>query len=649
MASFVATLNILLDSIMATRKKYAAVTNTPARKRLFHLVSLAVLTLSSSVYAASTNNITYYQALYHQYLGDYPTATTHLLISNERDELKEQQKLDAQLLLASLYLNFGMQNAATTLFNKLTQENIPPRIRDQAWLHIAQMSYSKNQFEQARSALDMIQSALVKQHENNRWLLDTQLLSQEQKWQEAIKTLEKLPRSSVHYPYAQYNLAISMLGEDDSDKARKMLNSLIQKPEKDKSSEVKDFSDYAALTLGYHHLDSGNYESARKAFNKVRVESPFLQQALLGLGWTYVGDQNFNMALTPWFELLETPSHSVARLESLIAIPQTLSQISAYQPAIAYFETASSHYINEISALEILLDEIQNSNLFASSFFSTEITTASGMATLDDLDPALQHPYLSDQLSSNEFQTGIKRIQELTLIRRNMEKRLEDLDSYEDILITRRQAFEKKLVNITNQAAKLTFINLNTHAADITKAIQLLESQHDTELLANSEERGYLTTLRQLQERLDLAAEHLDVSEQEEKRRFYEGLLTWRIHSEYFPRRWNLVKAQQQAIKLLNDINKRKVALERGERESKQQLEHYRLRIDRLRLELKLAVEKTGHLIDAQKTQLKSDLASHLLALRDKFYQYRDQARFGIAQIYDFWSQHQGATENEQE
>jgi len=58
--------------------------------------------------------------------------------------------------------------------------------------------------------------------------------------------------------------------------------------------------DKSNLVLGTMLFESGNFERARQALDRVHLEGPFSNQALLRAGWAEASTQQYDRALVPW-------------------------------------------------------------------------------------------------------------------------------------------------------------------------------------------------------------------------------------------------------------------------------------------------------------------------------------------------------------
>src|SRR5436190_10584575 len=115
---------------------------------------------------------------------------------------------------------------------------------------------------------------------------------------EAVKVLEQ-PRSNESLAgFIAYNLGIALLQDGHTQEAIEQLDKAGQLPAGDPAGlAIRDKSN---LVLGAMLFESGNFERARQALDRVHLEGPFSNQALLRSGLAEASAQQYDRALVPW-------------------------------------------------------------------------------------------------------------------------------------------------------------------------------------------------------------------------------------------------------------------------------------------------------------------------------------------------------------
>src|SRR5262249_56151571 len=98
--------------------------------------------------------------------------------------------------------------------------------------------------------------------------------------------------------FVAYKLGIALLQAGRQKEAIEQLDKAGQLAADDPAGlAIRDKSN---LVLGALLFDSGNFERARLSLDRVRLEGPFSNQALLRAGWAETSAQQYDRALVPW-------------------------------------------------------------------------------------------------------------------------------------------------------------------------------------------------------------------------------------------------------------------------------------------------------------------------------------------------------------
>src|SRR6184192_1267429 len=120
---------------------------------------------------------------------------------------------------------------------------------------------------------------------------------------EAIKVLAQLKSNEGLGGFVAYNLGIALLQDGRPREAIEQLDKAGQMAAGDPAAlAIRDKSN---LVLGTMLFESGNFERARQALDRVHLEGPFSNQALLRAGWAEASAQQYDRALVPWNILVD--------------------------------------------------------------------------------------------------------------------------------------------------------------------------------------------------------------------------------------------------------------------------------------------------------------------------------------------------------
>jgi tetratricopeptide (TPR) repeat protein len=208
---------------------------------------------------------------------------------------------DAELIAGSLYLQEGMHNEAGEIFQRLLTDNVSSGVRNRAWLYLAQVWYARGYYQKAEGALRKVNGRMSPDFEAQRELLLANVLMHQGRYDEAIELLTGWRGSPVWSAYARFNLGVALVRANrlaDADPFLSAVGTMLAP-----SPELEALKDRANLALGFAYLQANQPERARLPLERVRLNGPYSNKALLGSGWAQAALGDYQGALTPWMEL----------------------------------------------------------------------------------------------------------------------------------------------------------------------------------------------------------------------------------------------------------------------------------------------------------------------------------------------------------
>ena len=102
--------------------------------------------------------------------------------------------------------------------------------------------------------------------------------------------------------YARFNLGVALVKAGDETEGQALLDSVGQAPGPDE--EVRSLRDRANVALGFANLAGKLHRDARNALQRVRLNGPQSNKALLGFGWASLQQQEPRRALVAFRQVL---------------------------------------------------------------------------------------------------------------------------------------------------------------------------------------------------------------------------------------------------------------------------------------------------------------------------------------------------------
>jgi len=338
-------------------------------------------------------------------------AETKAAILSNRLNINDSETL---LLLSQLYLNNGMLHEALHNLERIPRNRKTTDVLDQLFLEIARRYFRKSQYSKAIIAFEAIGKTLNKKDERERQATLGLSYLRLGQLDTANQLFDELQGRSEWETYGRYNLGITLLQRGQIDKGVVALNKIGR--HNFFTEEMKGLKDRANVALGYLFIRKQNPPTAKFYLQRVRLESPYANQALLGIAWANTMSKNYNQALAPLLELHERSAASPAVLEAYLAVPYTLTRMKADKQALRFYEVAIKLYKNLITKTEQTQSALVNQQFIEKLIVSEESGYQNLIAQADNNSgPALQRRIL-DVISQYKFQETLTNIKNLMSI-----------------------------------------------------------------------------------------------------------------------------------------------------------------------------------------------------------------------------------------
>jgi len=576
--------------------------------------------------------------LFHFYQDHTFTALTSLMVSQHFQRLAQHDD-DAEVLRGGLLLSYGLHDEASAVFARLIERNAPPAVQDRAWYFLAKVRHQRGLLAQADEALARIAAPLAAPLEDERRLLQAQLSMARQDWTAAAALLETLQDSPTAGPYARYNLGVALIRHGDTARGSTVLEAVGRAPAPDE--ELRSLRDRANVALGFAALAGKQPREARTALQRVRLQGPSSNKALLGFGWAAAELNEPRLALVPWTELAGRGGlgqGDAAVLEARIAVPYAYSELGATARALQGYEEAAAAFEAEQRALADSIAAIRAGKLTADLLAGPP---AGGMAAFDGLDllPEMPHAaHLAPLFADHEFQEAYKNLRDLQFLQGNLQQWLDSLGAYNDMLDARRRAFERKLPAARAGAGNTGIAALQARRDALAAELAAVQAQADAAALATPGERGLLERVQRSQDLLERAAGTpltTELAEAAERLRRAAGALTWQLTQEFSARGWEATKALRGTDLALGQARERDAALARAQQDEPARHAAHAQRIATLAQRIQALRPEVAVASRAVQRQMQDIAVAELQSQQQRLQDYAAQARLAIAQIHD--------------
>jgi hypothetical protein len=580
----------------------------------------------------TVRDLSYGVALYNFYQEKYFSAITDLMVAKERRSSNNQQ-FDSQLLLGGLYLSYDLHSQAGEILQQLVQEDIPENTRDRAWFNLAKLRYRRGFIPEAEQALIKINDSLPDYREAERLNLLANIYLKQQQYEKAVATLKDFEGDSSWQAYARFNLGVVFVKLGKLEEGIEQLQQVGKM--KTKNNELLALRDKANLALGFAYLKHNKPEEASGAFNRVRLNGALSNQALLGVGWAWNMQAQYNMALLPWIELKTRSTFDPAVQESHLAIPYNFEKIHKPKLALVHYTSASKNYDAQLRILDRIGKAINGGELLRALKPANLGDETALSLYRSKLPPSLTAPYLYTLMAKHEFQNVLKNYQDLLYLQYVLGRWQRYLPAYSLMLKERRRAYQQKLPEVTRDTRLRKLQQLEAKRNKLASEVARIEKNQDVFALAEDEELEQVSQLNLMKLRLEKISKKQDVSEFRERYELLHGLLYWQLADDYVPRQWQMKKGLNELDKAIEQTRAANASLKDAWGKAPNSFEGYANRIKVKNSRIRLLQVKVQAALQQQERHIQAIANRELQKQQRRIESYLVRARFAQARLYD--------------
>ena len=598
---------------------------------------------AASSSSSEVNDLFFGEALYYAYQERWFDAIARLdteLIQHYNVDEPELDSLyenihQAEFDVGDFELGYRMHRRAGRAITAVIEGNVPEPVRNEAIFRLSRIYFQKHQPEDALYTISRIDGEVPESLRDNLAFLRAHILMAVGRFANAVPILEQLQQSASFKGFSTYNLAVALMKQGRDQEGRLLLDRAGQL---DLSSDLgAAIQDKANLVLGSKLLEENRFESAKQVLDRVTLNGPFSNRALLGSGWADASRGRFQQALAPWGILVEREVTDPSVQEALLALPYAYGKLNVYTKAAHRYAYALKLFGQEIEKLDASINSV-NEGLFLKALVREEVKQdANWVVRLRELPNSPETYYLMEIMASHDFQESLKNYLDLEDLRRRLDTWERDLEAFEEIIAKRRSYYEPILPVIDNTFRQLdSRMRLRLEQRDnIEKRLNAMLTGRRTELLATSRERVISEQIDRLEDQLAAG----DVKDKPDDFRMrikrLRGLLIWNMHTDYDRRYTEACIHSRELNHEVDLLEKQYTAFVRARQAATQSYKGYNDTIREQRSLIAAAREEVTVLMDRQGQLIETMAVNELTRRRERLAEFQVKARFALADSYD--------------
>ncbi|MCJ7589931.1 MAG: hypothetical protein MUO51_01100, partial [Woeseiaceae bacterium] len=321
--------------------------------------------------------------------------------------------------------------------------------------------------------------------------------------------------------------------------------------------------------------------------------------------------------------------------ESMLAIPYAMAKLDSMGQAADHYLNAIEAFHEESNRLDSTIAHIESGEIF-DEFLTTDPSENNGWYwQLEQLPEGLEGRYLFHILATHEFQEGIKNYRDLNYLHRNLDDWQGSVEVYENMLETRKQAYDERLPRVEEALARADIDDMVSHKLESDSTLNNIEESHDWLALATQSEFEMWGEITALENTPALRADIPEAAEVRDKIQLLKGVLQWQLEGAFQDRLWRIRRNLDEAGEALVNTQRSRRQIDETMRNEPLRFAELSDRVYGLSPRIESIKMRVDDALADQRTFLQSIAVSELQAQKQRLNTYSIQARFALAAIYD--------------
>lgn len=565
----------------------------------------------------------YKNSLFHYYSGDYISALTKTLINDKKsDDLSLNTK--NKLLLGGIYLAYGLDYDAKSIFEAMEKNDIDEETRNIIWFYLGRDFYTNFDYANSEVSLEKITNNISEKNQLDK----VNILSNVYVYNNNLDKLENVLNKGTYNidaaNYIKFNLGVGYLRNNNIEKGKKYLSEVANiKPATIEQTSIRD---KAKLHLANLSFKEKNYSATIKYINEMDANGIFSESAIYLSALSHSINGNSKKAFSLLSALKSRQSKNIYKYYSTLLISRILEQNGNLEEALQVLNKGVSNITDEKNELNKLLEKIRN-DFFLSGFSKDE----SGDIVVTNNE---YKSLVSDLVFNREFSGLYNHYIDLLHLQKTIRHWSNQIPEFYIMLKERDSYFrkKKKLVSVSQYyARKKEYLK---EYQSLESSVNDIRNNRRVEGLFNEEEAEYADDLDYISKKISRLSKHDDFSDYKEKVRIMKGLNYWNAAEKYHSRLWQAQDNLNESKHELEVLDKRISSLEKSSKSEFNYSKH-KNNVDSLYARL----HRLDNRLKSTTLNLKEQLVHLAAAELDKRYKdidsYYRAFRFDVARVSD--------------
>jgi tetratricopeptide (TPR) repeat protein len=591
------------------------------------------------------------EALFHAYQGQYFDAIQRLDTELAMHRRLDQPELDtlhyhinnAEFSVGDFELDYRMHHRAGRAIKAVLEGAVDEAVRNEAAFRLARIHFQKGQLDDAQHALARIQGTVPQVIKDDIEFLRANIYMATGRPSEAVEVLKPLQSDESLAGFVAYNLGIALLQAGRQQEAIEQLDKAGQLPTSEHAGlAIRDKSN---LVLGSILFETGSFERARQTLDRVRLEGPFSNQALLRAGWAEDSAKQYDRALVPWNMLADREPTDMAVQEAMLALPHAYASLDLHGRAAIMYGRALDVFSGQIDKVDASIRSIREGRFLKALIREESREDQTWVIRLRNLPDAPETYYLMELMASHDFQTALHNYLDLEELQSKLIGWRTSLEAFDEMVRLRGENYEPLLPQVDAQFRELDSrmrLRLDQRT-QLARRLQGMLTAPRPDYLATAEERFAKERIAHIEKQLNNSdsPDSLALRERTDRLR---GALTWRLETDYQERLTTAYVHMKESNAQVDALNRQYDAFVRTRQAATHSYVGYDAQIAQLRERVGDALQGVENLMNKQGQMIETVAIHQLEARRERLVDQQNQARYGVADSYDRASRAQSGT-----
>jgi tetratricopeptide (TPR) repeat protein len=591
---------------------------------------------------ADLKDLYFGEALYYAYQGEYFDALqrldTELAQYRDLDEpgldTLHYHINDAEFSVGDFELNYRMHHRAGRAITAVLEGAVDAAVRNEAAFRLARIHFQKDQLDDALHALGRIEGAVPEEIRDDIEFLRANIYMATGRPGDAVTVLKQVRSDESMAGFAAYNLGIALLQDGRPQEAIEQLDKAGRlEPADGAGLAIRDKSN---LVLGTLLFESASFERAKHSLDRIRLEGPFSNHALLRAGWAETSAKQHDRALVPWSILVEREPTDAAVQEAMLAVPHAYASLNLHGRAALMYGRALELFSNQIARVDASIGSIREGRFLDALIREESRQDDTWVVRLRSLPEAPETYYLMELMASHDFQTALHNYLDLEDLRSRLMASKASLDAFDDIIRVRGQNYDPLLPAVDAQFRELdSRIRLRLEQRKhLGERLQAMLTAPRPDYLATADEQIAGERIALIEKRLGSSRSPEALALRQRAARL-RGAITWRLETEY-PERLTAAHVHLSELNAhVEALTRRYDAFVRTRQAATHSYAGYDAQIEGLRKRVDDALGRVALVKARQGHMIETVAINQLEARRERLVAQQIQARYAVADSYD--------------